>query len=222
MPAQLEQVAEALRGDQGSPRRSSRRPAATRCRSATSPAVSASPWSPVAALHRAPRGRVSPAHRPAHRHRDHAGVALGERVADRTGAHRPGPRGTRPTGDVSVLRRSRNLLSRPHIALLRDPSLVAAVDGIHGDPARPWTVEELGRRAGLSRATFARRFTAMTGRPPLTYLTWWRMTLAARLLRASDAPLPTIARQVGYTSPFAFAHAFKREYGETPGRYRQG
>jgi plasmid stability protein len=31
----------------------------------------------------------------------------------------------------------------------------------------------------FSRATFSRRFGALTGRPPLTYLTWWRMTLAA-------------------------------------------
>lgn len=45
--------------------------------------------------------------------------------------------------------------------------------------------------------------------------------LAARLLRDSDEPLSTVARQVGYASEFAFANAFKREYGSAPGRYRQ-
>jgi len=106
-------------------------------------------------------------------------------------------------------------------AALRDPAVAAALRAIHGDPSRQWTVEELGARAGLSRAAFARRFAALVGQPPLAYLTWWRMTLAARLLRDSDAPPATIARKVGYNSEFAFAHAFKREYGLAPGGYRQ-
>jgi AraC-like DNA-binding protein len=103
---------------------------------------------------------------------------------------------------------------------LRDPSVAAALQAIHADPSRAWTVEELGRRGGLSRSAFSRRFTALVGQPPLTYLTWWRMTLAARLLREQDLPLATIAKQVGYTSEYAFATAFKREYGTAPGRYR--
>ena len=46
------------------------------------------------------------------------------------------------------------------------------------------------------------------------------MTRAARLLRDSDAPLSAIARQVGYESPFAFSHAFKRLFGQSPNQYR--
>nr|WP_241251437.1 helix-turn-helix transcriptional regulator [Candidatus Protofrankia californiensis] len=75
--------------------------------------------------------------------------------------------------------------------------------------------------AGLSRAPFARRFAALVGQPPLSYLTWWRMTIAARLLRESDAPLSVIAGRVGYASEFAFASAFKRHYGAAPGKYRR-
>ncbi len=104
---------------------------------------------------------------------------------------------------------------------LSDPSVVAALHAVHGDPARGWTVEELGARAGLSRAAFSRRFTALVGQPPLTYLTWWRMTLAGRALRAGDAPLRLVAQQTGYASEFAFAKAFKREYGVAPGQYRK-
>jgi AraC-like DNA-binding protein len=66
---------------------------------------------------------------------------------------------------------------------------------------------------GLSRAAFARRFIALTGRPPLTYLTWWRMVLAGRLLRSSDVSLAAVAGRVGYASEFAFAKAFKRHVG---------
>ncbi|MFD9950588.1 AraC family transcriptional regulator [Nonomuraea sp. NPDC059023] len=105
-------------------------------------------------------------------------------------------------------------------AALHDPAVAAALRAIHGDPSRPWTVDELGAQARLSRAAFARRFTHLVGQPPLTYLTWWRMTTAARLLRTSDAPVNTIAQQVGYSSQYSFTHAFKRQYGSPPGSYR--
>ncbi|MGK5532586.1 AraC family transcriptional regulator [Streptomyces sp. URMC 129] len=105
---------------------------------------------------------------------------------------------------------------------LTDPAIGRALEGIHADPARPWTVEELGTRGGLSRSVFAQRFTSVVGASPLAYLTWWRMTIAGRLLRESDAPLSAVAQRVGYSSEFAFAKAFKREYGLAPGRYRRG
>lgn len=106
-------------------------------------------------------------------------------------------------------------------ATLSDRAISAALSAIHDDPGRAWTVEALGAQAGLSRAAFARRFTTLVGQPPLTYLTWWRLTAAARLLRDTDAPLGAVAARIGYTSEFAFAKAFKREYGIAPGGYRQ-
>ncbi|WP_434742105.1 AraC family transcriptional regulator [Micromonospora sp. SH-82] len=106
-------------------------------------------------------------------------------------------------------------------AALNDPVTTAALQAIHRDPARPWTVATLAAEAGLSRAPFARRFATLLGQPPLTYLTWWRMTTAARLLRQSDTSVSAIAGRVGYTSEFAFANAFKRQYGIAPGRYRR-
>jgi AraC-like DNA-binding protein len=105
-------------------------------------------------------------------------------------------------------------------AALHDPPTIAALRAMHRDPARPWTVATLAAEAGLSRAPFARRFTALLGQPPLTYLTWWRMTTAARLLQRSDAPLRAGAARIGYASESAFANTFKRQYGTAPGRYR--
>lgn len=106
-------------------------------------------------------------------------------------------------------------------AALNDSAVTAALHAIHRNPASPWTVAKLAAEAGLSRAPFARRFALLIGQPPLGYLTWWRMTMAARLLRTSNAPLRSIAAQVGYTSEFAFANAFKRTHGSAPGRYRR-
>ena len=104
---------------------------------------------------------------------------------------------------------------------LKDPAIAPALAAMHADPANSWTVESLAARAGLSRAAFAKKFHTMVGEPPLTYLTHWRMTTAARLLRESDAPLASVAARTGYGSEFAFAKAFKREYGQAPGGYQR-
>ncbi|MFJ6216850.1 AraC family transcriptional regulator [Streptomyces sp. NPDC092296] len=103
---------------------------------------------------------------------------------------------------------------------LSDPVVAVALRALHDDPSRPWTTSSLSAAAGVSRATLARRFTALLGRPPMAYLTWWRMTRAAVLLRDPGSSLDRVAREVGYSSAFAFSHAFKRTFGRTPGRYR--
>jgi len=102
----------------------------------------------------------------------------------------------------------------------RDPQLSVALRLIRDDPQHTWTVAELADRCNLSRAAFARRFTDLTGQPPLTHLTWWRMTLAARMLRTGDDPMRTIAERVGYGNEYAFSKAFRRELGVAPSRYR--
>ncbi|MEV6973538.1 AraC family transcriptional regulator [Kitasatospora sp. NPDC093806] len=106
-------------------------------------------------------------------------------------------------------------------AALGDSAVAPALTAIHEAPASTWTVESLAARAGLSRAAFARRFTTLVGEPPMAYLTRWRMTTAARLLRESEAPLTTVAARTGYGSEYAFAKAFKREFGQPPGTYRR-
>jgi len=104
--------------------------------------------------------------------------------------------------------------------VLGDPVTAAALRALHSDPAADWSNDRLAAEVGVSRPTLARRFTALVGRPPMAYLTWWRMTLAAALLRDTPDTLAAIAHRVGYGSPYALSHAFGREFGTTPGRYR--
>ncbi|MBW5422338.1 helix-turn-helix domain-containing protein [Streptomyces sp. BG9H] len=106
-------------------------------------------------------------------------------------------------------------------AALADPVVAEALRLLHAAPEAPWTNASLAARTGVSRATLTRRFTALVGRAPMTYLTWWRMSRAATLLRETTHPLETVARQVGYSSPYALSHAFTRTFGVTPGRYRK-
>jgi AraC-like DNA-binding protein len=103
---------------------------------------------------------------------------------------------------------------------LRDPTIGRALSILHANPAAPWTIESLAREVSLSRATLTRRFSTLVGEPPLSYLTRWRMELAARHLRETDKAVNAIARQVGYASEFAFSRAFSRLRGLPPSRYR--
>ena len=72
----------------------------------------------------------------------------------------------------------------------------------------------------MSRTTFAERFKAVAGVPPLTYLLNWRMRIAERALRDEDTPVSDLGMSLGYTSESAFSNAFKREVGMAPKRYR--
>lgn len=95
-----------------------------------------------------------------------------------------------------------------------------ALRALHDDPAQPWTVATLAARSGVSRATFARRFTALLGEPPMSYLTEWRIALAADLIRETDTTVESIARRVGYSNAFTLSVAFKRVRGVSPTRHR--
>lgn len=106
-------------------------------------------------------------------------------------------------------------------AALRDPGLSHAVSLMQQHPELPWTVQGLAEQAGMSRAVFARRFASLIGQTPLAYLTWWRMTRAAALLRETAQPVAAVAAKSGYESEFAFSRTFRREFGTAPGAYRR-
>ncbi|MFJ3876743.1 AraC family transcriptional regulator [Streptomyces sp. NPDC090077] len=103
---------------------------------------------------------------------------------------------------------------------LADPVLSPALRAFHDRPAEAWTVGSLAERAGVSRALFAKRFTALMGRPPLAYLTECRMEEAAALLTDTDLSIAQIGRSVGYADAFGFSAAFKRHRGLSPRTFR--
>lgn len=102
-----------------------------------------------------------------------------------------------------------------------DPVVGKALRSLHHAPERPWTVAALAAQTNTSRATFARRFTGLVGEPPMSYLTRWRLALAADLLCQPGSTLGAVARQVGYRTSFALSAAFKRHRGISPQQYRE-
>jgi AraC-like DNA-binding protein len=107
------------------------------------------------------------------------------------------------------------------LAGLRDESVGRALQKLHQRPTHAWSLEELGKEAGLSRTLLAERFTHFVGMPPIQYLARWRIQLAAAELRSGKASLAEIAERVGYGSEAALSRAFKRWVGVAPAHYRR-
>lgn len=104
---------------------------------------------------------------------------------------------------------------------LKDPAVARALALMHGDVRRDWTVEDLGRLAGVSRSVLAEKFARLIGVAPMQYLTKWRMQVAAQSLKETNDSLTQIALAVGYESEAAFSRAFKREFGTAPATWRR-
>jgi AraC-like DNA-binding protein len=111
--------------------------------------------------------------------------------------------------------------SQGWLAALHDRFVGRALALMHERPAHDWTIEELGRCVGLSRSTLHERFAQWVGVPPMQYLAQWRMQAAARMLLETRGTVTAIALDVGYDSEAAFARAFKRFVGKSPGAWRR-
>jgi AraC-like DNA-binding protein len=107
------------------------------------------------------------------------------------------------------------------LAGVGDRIVGAALNALHKNPAQAWTLDELARVAGTSRSVLAERFQQLVGSSPIQYLTQWRMLLASNLLARSNAPLASIAQDVGYQTDTAFSRAFRREFGTPPAAWRR-
>jgi AraC-like DNA-binding protein len=100
---------------------------------------------------------------------------------------------------------------------LGDRGIERALEALHREPARDWTVAELAQHAAMSRTIFAERFVARVGEPPLRYLKGLRLSLASDLLGAGSDTVGEIGRRIGYRSEAAFSRAYRDHFGHPPG-----
>lgn len=107
------------------------------------------------------------------------------------------------------------------LAGLRDPQLTVALHAIHTQTAHPWTLVTLARQAGMSRSSFAERFTRVIGSTPLNYLLQWRLAVAKDMLRNGQMTVAETALTVGYESASGFSTAFSRETGQSPREFTE-
>jgi AraC-like DNA-binding protein len=125
---------------------------------------------------------------------------------------------------VEILRRHMQNLTGEDIgwfAAMNDPIAGEALNLMHAEPRRGWSVEELARAAGTSKTVLGTRFHHYLEQPPMQYLASWRMQLAAQMIRSEDVLVKTVADRSGYASEAAFSRAFKRRFGAAPAIWRQ-
>jgi AraC-like DNA-binding protein len=107
------------------------------------------------------------------------------------------------------------LIDRGVLSGLADSRLASAIAAMHAKPAHAWHLEELAKRAGMSRARFAVSFRETVGMTPFEYLTDWRIGVAQAMLKAGK-PLKIVAPSIGYASSAALTKAFLQRMGMTP------
>jgi len=103
--------------------------------------------------------------------------------------------------------------------MILDDSIAKAVRTLNSSPSEPWSLDRLARHVGLSRTALSTRFRQRVGQPPMRYLTELRLRRAAEELAAGRPTLREVAQRAGYDSDAAFAKAFKRRFGLSPGAY---
>ena len=103
-----------------------------------------------------------------------------------------------------------------------DP-FIALVAWIEQQLDDPLTLERIAARAGLSPYHFSRLFTARMGRSVMAHVRGRRLVRGARrLCDEPDLKLVDLAFDCGFESQEAFTRAFKRVFGVSPGRFRNG
>jgi AraC-like DNA-binding protein len=102
-----------------------------------------------------------------------------------------------------------------------DPYLSRALSAFHSTPTQDWSVATLAREAGLSRTSFAERFSARLGVTPMAYVKSWRMQIARDALSEQGLSVAEAAEVSGYASESAFSRVFKKEMGISPAAFRQ-
>ncbi|HEY3059684.1 MAG TPA: AraC family transcriptional regulator [Chloroflexota bacterium] len=108
-----------------------------------------------------------------------------------------------------------------HADSFRDPGIARALELVHAQPDRAWTVAGLAGEVGMSRTLFATRFRALVGESPIRYLARVRLSQAAGYLTTTNATLYSIAQSTGYDSEASLSKAFKRAFGQSPREYRR-
>lgn len=83
-------------------------------------------------------------------------------------------------------------------------------------------IEVYASLCGVSNAYFYRCFRAWSGQSPVEYRNTLRLSNAEAMLRNTDMQVGEIAEAVGFEDPFYFCRLFKRRFGISPQKYRNG
>ncbi len=105
--------------------------------------------------------------------------------------------------------------------LLTLKRLQPAIDTIHGNPEKDFTLLELARLCNSSVFHFARSFSARTGAAPFRLQRQLRLHKAQQLLLKTELSIGEVGIAVGFENLTHFSRVFRRYFGCSPREYRR-
>ena len=82
------------------------------------------------------------------------------------------------------------------------------------------SLDEICAVLGVSNSYFSSVFKKEAGKSFISYLTDYRMDIAAEMILNTDEKSYTIAEKVGYLDANYFSYVFKKKFGVSPSKYR--
>lgn len=107
------------------------------------------------------------------------------------------------------------------IAAVRCPRIGKVLAAIHNQPEKDWNLAELAAIMGVSRSSFADKFTRTLGESPARYVARIKMFQARQWISRDGMRVATAANRLGYDSEASFSRAFKRIIGHAPSELRE-
>jgi len=85
---------------------------------------------------------------------------------------------------------------------------------------QPFDIDKITQKSGMSRRSFYRAFTGLTGKKPITYLLNLRIARAAHLLQTTDKNITETAFECGFEDSNYFSRQFRKIIGISPRAYK--
>lgn len=112
-------------------------------------------------------------------------------------------------------------IEQPLPERMSDDRLGAVLDWARAHLHEPLSIDEMARRALMSRRNFTRRFRDVTGTTANRWIASERLRLAQRLLETSELPIDLVAASAGFGSSLSLRELFAKDLGMTPTAYRR-
>lgn len=109
-------------------------------------------------------------------------------------------------------------IQKESVIHMRMQKILAYIESHYGEDI---TLKDLSKSADISKSECGRCFKVSMNTTPYKYLTEYRLSKAAKLLKQTTDPIGNIASDVGFHQMSHFGKCFKEKTGYSPKEYRE-
>lgn len=103
---------------------------------------------------------------------------------------------------------------------ISDERIIRVINAVQKEPSEKWTTLDMAKIAGMSRSAFSQKFVKLLGINPSNFVREIKINLAETYFRKEGLSIGEVARRLSYESEAAFARAYKRVKGVSPGKIK--